>query len=206
MLGEINRRTRINFPPIPYILKSEFHETFIPSTFSRHVTTFTDRLCYSHSDRIRFASNLSLPPPPRHRRISSRWRKRGIRLEATDTPDSFLLILSVLRYASNVCAVPPFHAFLSLFPSIFLRSSRSKRARSFSKTVDRLLRFFLPRCKVKKKRNSIRLATFPLILFLVLEDGYGYQCTDTLMEDRRFSSRSKINFFLEFLRSNSKWR
>lgn len=72
MLGEINRRTRINFPPIPYILKSEFHETFIPSTFSRHVTTtFTDRLCYSHSDRIRFASNLSLPPPPRHRRISS---------------------------------------------------------------------------------------------------------------------------------------
>lgn len=71
MLGEINRRTRINFPPIPYILKSEFHETFIPSTFSRHVTTFTDRLCYSHSDRIRFASNLSLPPPPRHQRISS---------------------------------------------------------------------------------------------------------------------------------------
>lgn len=67
----INRRTRINFPPIPYILKSEFHETFIPSTFSRHVTTFTDRLCYSHSDRIRFASNLSLPPPPRHQRISS---------------------------------------------------------------------------------------------------------------------------------------
>lgn len=110
---------RINFPPIPYILKSEFHETFIPSTFSRHVTTFTDRLCYSHSDRIRFASNLSLPPPPRHRRISSRWRKRGIRLEATDTPDSFLLILSVLRYASNVCAVPPFHAFLSLFPLNF---------------------------------------------------------------------------------------
>lgn len=125
-------------------------------------------------------------------------------MEATDTPDSFLLILSVLRYASNVCAVLPFHAFLSLFPSIFLRSSRSKRARSFSKTVDRLLRFFLSRYKVKKKRNSIRLARFPLILFLVLEDGYGYQCTDTLMEDRRFSSRSKINFFLEFLRSNSK--
>lgn len=99
-----------------------------------------------------------------------------------------------------------FTRFSLFFPSIFLRSSRSKRARSFSKTVDRLLRFFLSRCKVKKKRNSIRLATFPLILFLVLEDGYGYQCTDTLMEDRRFSSRSKINFFLEFLRSNSKWR
>lgn len=175
-----------------------------------HVTSRHSRIACVTLILIAFDSPPICPslPLPDIREFP-RWRKRGIRLEATDTPDSFLLILSVLRYASNVCAVPPFHAFLSLFPSIFLRSSRSKRARSFSKTVDRLLRFFLSRCKVtpvKKKRNSIRLATFPLILFLVLEDGYGYQCTDTLMEDRRFSSRSKINFFLEFLRSNSKWR
>lgn len=172
-----------------------------------HVTSRHSRIACVTLILIAFDSPPICPslPLPDIREFP-RWRKRGIRLEATDTPDSFLLILSVLRYASNVCAVPPFHAFLSLFPLNFSSFFSFEARTQLLEIVDRLLRFFLPRYKVKKKRNSIRLATFPLILFLVLEDGYGYQCTDTLMEDRRFSSRSKINFFLEFLRSNSKWR
>lgn len=198
MLGEINRRTRINFPLIPYILKSEFHETFIPSTFSRHVTTFTDRLCYSHSDRIRFASNLSLPPPPRHQRISSVTEKgdsigshRHPRLLPSD-PLCSTICLQCVRSSSFS------RVSLSFSPQFFfVLLVRSAHAASRKPSIDSsafsFLAVKLPR--LKKKRNSIRLATFPLILFLVLEDGYGYQCTDTLMEDRRFSSRSKINFF-----------
>lgn len=76
------------------------------SSLPRHVTTFTDRLCYSHSDRIRLASNLSPP----HQRISSVTEK-GDSIGSHRHPRLLpSLILSVLRYASNVCA-----ASLSLF-------------------------------------------------------------------------------------------
>lgn len=206
MLGEINRRTRINFLPIPYISKVWISWNFHPFHLftSRHDIHGSLVLLsfWSHSIRLQ-----SVPPSPSPTSENFLGDGKGGFDWKPPTPPTPSFWSSLFYDMPPMCAqFLLFTRFSLFFPSIFLRSSRSKRARSFSKTVDRLLRFFLSRYKVKKKRNSIRLARFPLILFLVLEDGYGYQCTDTLMEDRRFSSRSKINFFLEFLRSNSKWR
>lgn len=148
----IRIRPRINFPLTPYILKFEFHETFIPSTLSRHVATFTDRLCYSHSDRIRLASNLSLPPPPRHQRISSVTEKgdsigshRHPRLLPSD-PLCSTICLQCVRSSSTLFSLSLSFP-LSRSP-IFLRSSRSRRACRFSKILDRLFRFFFSRCDI----------------------------------------------------------
>lgn len=131
-----------------------------------HVTSRHSRIACVTLILIAFDSPPICPslPLPDIREFP-RWRKRGIRLEATDTPDSFLLILSVLRYASNVCAVPPFHAFLSLFPLNF-SSFFSFEART--QLLDRLLRFFLSRCKVtpvkkKKEFHSAGNVSFNLI-------------------------------------------
>lgn len=160
MLGEINQRTRINFPPIPYI----FYKVWISWNFhpfhpfaSRHDIHGSLVLLsfWSHSIRLQ-----SVPPslPFSDIREFPRWRKRGIRLEATDTPDSFLLLILSLFYdMPPTCAqfLHPFHATsssvsfsLSRSP-IFLPSSSSRAHLSFSKiVVDRLPRFFPSRCNV----------------------------------------------------------